>query len=93
MNPANIDQTQKVLNLALAAYDARSLTETCFADLKTLFQAIRRASEQGSEAYRLAEIGSYLSTDLGSAVAAQVEAIDEPLSVLRTALNKAGTNP
>ena len=87
MNPVN-DQTQKALNLALAVCDASDLTETCLDDLKTLFQAIRRASEPGSEAHRLAGIGNYLSADWGNTVASQIEAINEPLNVLRAALGK-----
>jgi hypothetical protein len=58
------------------AYDACTLGREVMGHLLALFVAIKRASDEHSQAHKLAAVGVYLTNDLGETFAAQAESMN-----------------
>lgn len=71
---------------ASSAHNATSLAHSCFADPGTLFHAIADASEEHSQAAKLAKIGLYLCEDWANLHDSEREELESRMTALRDAL-------
>ncbi|MCK0507368.1 hypothetical protein [Aromatoleum anaerobium] len=79
-------------NAVSTAHNATNLAYSCFADLATLFHAIADASDEHSQAAKLAKIGLYLAEDWANLHDCERETLEERFTVLRAALGLSPIN-
>ena len=68
------------------AHAACNLASSCFADLETLFRAIAAASDEYSQAAKLAKIGAYLACDRANLADCERKELEEFVNAFRNAL-------
>lgn len=76
------------IDTALEAYECAALARSSFTQLGALFRAIQSAADEGSQAKKLASIGTYLSEDWAVLQDSQTELLNSALDDLRGALTQ-----
>lgn len=70
----------------MQAHNTTSVAHCCFDDLGTLFRAIADASDESSQAAKLAKIGMFLAEDLATRHDSERESLESHIDALRAAL-------